>query len=80
MADMLRIDHINSLPHPLYVRISSGDWWWPVETLCVQTCCMRLDVMGKIQLAHFGDVFEVRDEAGENHDPDTFYSDWKPHD
>ena len=80
MADMLRIDHINSLPQPLYVRTGNKDWWWPVETLCVETGCMHIDVMGKLDRMHFGDVFEVRDEAGETHDPATFYSDWKSHD
>ena len=50
-----------------------GDWW--IETLDVQTGCMRLDVCGQIDLSHFGEVMELIDIDGGKHDPDDFWID-----
>ena len=77
-ADKLRLDYINSLPHPLFAR-KYGDktWWLPVWDIDVQTGLMRLDVMGKLDVSHIVDVAEFRDADGNSHDPDTFYSDYE---
>lgn len=78
MTDRLRMDYINSLPQPFLALFFGGkDWWWPVYDIDVETGLMRIDVCGKLQVMHFGDVKELRDEGGVSHDPETFYSDWE---
>lgn len=76
MSDLLRMDHINSLPQPFLVRFAGDkDWWWPVYDFEVQTGLMRIDVCGKLQVKEFGEVMEIRDGDGKPHDPDSFYLD-----
>lgn len=49
MIDVLRMDHINSLPQPFLVRFCGDkDWWWPVHDFEVGTGLMRIDVCGKL--------------------------------
>ena len=75
MEDLLRMDHINSLPQPFIARLW-GDDEWPVEFICVETGCMRIDVVGKGQNMHIGDVKCFIDVDGEEHDTETFYTDF----
>lgn len=72
MADLLRMDHINSLPQPFFAQFCGG-LWWPVHDIEVQTGLMRIDVCGLLEVKHFGEVTALRDSAGAEHDPDTFY-------
>lgn len=78
MSDLLRMDHINSLPQPFFVRFCGDQIWWPVNDFEVGTGLMRIDVCGKLQVKHFGEVAELRDGAHVEHDPETFYVDWDP--
>ena len=77
MSDLLRMDHINSLPQPFMATFVGGDVW-PVVDICVETGCLRIDVVGKLQPMHIGDVHFFTDEAGENHEAEEFYSDYEP--
>ncbi len=75
MGDILDMEKFNSLPQPVTAILygdTSGYW---IETLCVQTGCMRLDVMGKIDLSHFDNVKHLVDIDGNTHDPDDFWID-----
>ena len=72
--DIIDIDKFNALPGPVAARIDFGAEHW-IETLCVQTGCMRLDVCGKIQLSHFDHVRKLIDADGNEHNPDIFYID-----
>ncbi len=74
MNDRLRMDYINSLPQPFLARFCGDKTWWPVNDFEVQTGLMRIDVCGKLQVKHFGDVMEIRDDNGVSHDPETFYN------
>lgn len=75
MTDVLRMDHINSLPQPFLVRFCGDKWWWPVNDFEVGTGLMRIDVCGLLQVKSFGEVMEIRDGDGTPHDPDSFYLD-----
>lgn len=74
MADRLRMDYINSLPHPFLARFYGDKTWWPVNDFEVGTGLMRIDVCGKLQVKSFGEVMEIRDGDHQSHDPDTFYN------
>lgn len=69
------MDYINSLPQPLFARF--GATWWPVYDIEVQIGLVRIDVCGKLDIKHIGEVFLFRDANGTEHDPETFYSDYK---
>lgn len=73
MADVLRMDHINSLPQPFLARFCGDKTWWPVNDFEVGTGLMRIDVCGKLQVKRFGEVVEILDGDHQSHDPDTFY-------
>lgn len=73
MSDLLRMDYINSLPHPLMVTLVGGSEW-PLYDLCVVTGLMRLDVCGKLDVSHIGEARSFLDMSGVVHDADTFYS------
>ena len=76
MNDLLRIDHINSLPQPLMARtFGGGDW--EVEFICVETGCMRINVCGPSQNTHIDEVLYFVDDAGTKHSTDSFYSDFE---
>ena len=70
--DKLNMDKFNALPSPVTARLWSGAEHW-IETLCVQTGCMRLDVCGQIDLSNFDEVRTLIDIDGNEHDPDDFY-------
>lgn len=76
MADLLRMDYINSLPQPFWARKYGSDWWWPVADIEVETGLYRIDVMGKLDVCHIGDTAQFRDADGVMHDPDTFFVDY----
>lgn len=76
MSDKLRMDYINSLPHPFLARFCGDETWWPVNDFEVETALMRIDVCGKLEVKSFGEVMEIQDGENVTHDPDTFYTDW----
>ena len=78
MSDRLLMDKINSLPQPLFVRFCGDDQRWPVYDIDVQTGLMRIDVVGKIQVKHFGEVMDLFDADLTRHDPDDFYNEDTP--
>lgn len=71
-ADLLNMEHINSLPHPLCAKFSGE--WWEVESLDVETGCLRTWVCGMLDVHHIGSALKFRDASGVEHDPETFYS------
>jgi hypothetical protein len=73
-ADVLRLDHINSLSQPFLVRLCGDTVRWPVYDICVRTGLMRIDVCGKLQVVPFAEAMEIIDMDGASHSPDTFYS------
>jgi len=73
----LNMDYINSLPQPFIAHFFGGDEW-PVHDIEVQTGLLRIDVCGKLQAKHIGEVNFFRDMDGAEHDSDTFYSDYLP--
>lgn len=73
MADLLRMEYINSLPQPFFVRLCGSQDRWPVYDIDVETGLMRIDVCGKLDVKHIGEVADVFDCDGGQHDPDTFY-------
>lgn len=75
MTDLLRMEYINSLPQPFIAKFCGGDEW-PVYDIDVETGLLRIDVVGKIQIMHIGEVMSFTDEGGDVHDVDTFYCDY----
>ncbi len=74
MADKLKLDALNALPHPLLARFVGGDVW-PVETIDVETGLMRIDVCGMLDRKHFAEVTMITDSDGGEHDADQFWHD-----
>lgn len=77
MNDLLRMDYINSLPQPFIIQQYDG-WKWPLESIDVETGCLRFDVCGKLQVSHISDVRLFIDADGCEHDPDDFYLEEQP--
>lgn len=73
--DLLNMEHINSLPHPLLVRFVGGDEW-PLYDIDVSSGLLRIDVCGKLQVMHIGEVDIFYDADGIEHDAETFYTDY----
>ncbi len=75
--EVLRGDYINSLPQPFFVRLyMTGDkWWWPVYDIGTNVPLLRIDVCGKLQVLHFSEVAEIRDDDGCFHNPDDWWTD-----
>jgi len=71
-GDLLKIKEFNELPSPVTARIFGGGEYW-IETLDVQTGCMRLDVSGQIDLSEFSMVKMLIDANGNEYDPDDFW-------
>jgi hypothetical protein len=69
MSDLLDINYINSLPHPLF------DDGWPVYDIDVQTGLYRINVCGKLSVKHIGDCLIITDAAGRRHHTDDLYTD-----
>jgi hypothetical protein len=77
VSDLLLMDKINALPHPLFVEISRG-WWWPVHDIDVETGLLRIDVVGKLDVHHFGGMLKLRDANGVEYNTDDFYNEDSP--
>jgi len=71
--DLLDMDYINSLPHPLWARHLGS--WWPVHDIEVQTGLLRIEVSGELDVLHIGGVVGFRDGGGTERAADDFYSD-----
>lgn len=76
-ADLLRMDYINSLPQPLIAHFYGGSEW-PLYDIDVQTGMLRIDVVGKLDVKHIGDVRSFTDADGRQHDADDFYCEPTP--
>lgn len=77
MADLLRMDHINSLPQPFIAKLYGGSEW-PVHDIDVETGLLRIDVCGKLDVKHIGDVRSFMDANFVEHDADDFYVEDEP--
>lgn len=74
MTDLLNIDFINSLPQLLWVRQWGRESFdWPLYEICVETGLMKIDVCGKLDKLHIGDVAQFKDDAGNIYDSEEFY-------
>lgn len=73
--DKLNMEKLNALPGPLMARFCGDTYPWPVYDIDVQTGMMRIDVCGLLDVKHFGDVMELQDGNGDNHDPDQYWID-----
>lgn len=71
-GDILNMKKFNSLPSPVTARMCGGGEYW-IETLCVQTGCMHLDVCGQLDLSHISELLMFIDANGNEHNPDDFY-------
>lgn len=74
MIDKLRMDYINSLPQPFFIRFAGDKYWWPVYDFEVQTGLLRIDVCGKLEVKSLGEAMEIKDGTGTIHHPDSFYN------
>ena len=72
MSDLLSLDAINSLQHPLIAHFCGGDKW-EVYDIDVETGLMRVVVCGPTQVMHFSDVLYLEDGNGTKHDTDYMY-------
>lgn len=48
--------------------------WWEVESIDVETGCLRILVCGLLQVSHIGEVAAFKDLNDAEYDPDTFYN------
>jgi hypothetical protein len=73
MSDLLRMDYINSLGQ-LYG--SMGGTFWPITSICVETGCSTIDVVGRSQPVHFSDFSKIKSDDGPC-DMEKFYTDYE---
>ena len=73
MADLLRMDYINSLPQPFFAKLCGG-WEWEIHDIDVETGLLRINVSGLLQPIHFGEIIEITDIDGGKHDPESWYN------
>ncbi len=73
-GDILKLKEFNALPSPVTARMCGGGEYW-IESLCVQTGFMRLDVSGQIDHSEFSMVKILIDSDGVEHEPDDFWID-----
>ena len=71
-ADLINMEKFNALPGLVIARLFSGDEWC-IESLCVQSSVMRLDVCGQIDISAFSLVAVLIDGDGNEHNPDDFW-------
>lgn len=77
MADLLRMDYINSIPQPFMVKLwGDRDFSWPLESIDVETGLLRFDVCGRLQVSHIGEISAFKDMDGIEHNSETFYADY----
>lgn len=72
-SDLINGPKFNSLPSPVTAKMIGGGEWW-IESLCVETGFLRLDVCGQIDLGEFCMVSELVGSDGATHNPDDFYN------
>ena len=74
MSDLLRMDHINSLPQPFLAHFYGGSEW-EVYDIDVETGLLRVLVCGLLDVKHISDVKFFRDmNGGGEPDVDSFYN------
>ena len=73
MADLLRMDYINSLPQPFMVRLLGGGTW-PVHDIGVNVGLFRIDVCGMLECKEIMDATHFIDANGHEHHVDTFFN------
>lgn len=73
MADLLNMERINALGQLFVRQYGEKGFPWPLYDIDVETGLLRIDVCGKLDVLHIGDIAEFRDEAGTVHDSDSFY-------
>ncbi|AUR91210.1 hypothetical protein NVP1228O_47 [Vibrio phage 1.228.O._10N.261.49.C1] len=73
VGDILNCELINSLSHPL-IGVK-GDNRYDIETICIQTGCVRFDVGGPIQIGEMIDFDHILDGNYNKHEIDDFYLD-----
>lgn len=76
MSDILRLDHINSLPQPFIATMLGGSCY-DVELICVETGLMTINVSGMPQNTDIGEVISFTDQNGTVHPMETFFSDYE---
>lgn len=72
MADLLSMERLNALPHPLWAGLGClGEW--PIHTIDVETGCLHIDVMGQLDPMHIGEVHFIMDSDWQRHEIDDFF-------
>lgn len=71
-ADKLDLALLNSLPQPLTGCVYGGGEW-PVLSIDVQSCMVRIDVVGQVDVCRFSDFRRIKDADGNLHDIEKFY-------
>lgn len=75
MSDLLRMDYINNLPQPFVVELLGG-MEFELESICVETGLLRIDVCGKLQVMEISDINHFTDMSGVKHSTDSFYTEF----
>lgn len=70
--DVLDIDKLNKLPQPLAV-VMMGGCECVIDSICVGTGLMKLNISGMIDRAEFIMIRDLVDAYGVKHDPDDFW-------
>ena len=73
-GDVIRIDEFDKLPAPVTARLLDGGEYW-IESICVETGLMRLDICGLIQIEDFVMVETLIDANDVEHDAEEFLND-----
>lgn len=72
-GDLLNIEKINRLPHPLAAVMIGSGMNLMIENVCVETGLVRLDVCGRIDIDNFCMIRTIIDGEMNEHNPDDFY-------
>ncbi len=75
--DLLSLEKINALPHPLMIREFRSDPWWPLIDIDVQTGMHRIDVCGLSQVKEISSCAQIMDDRGDIHDMEIFFTDYE---
>lgn len=73
-SDLLLMDKLNSLPHPLIGRFCGDSHWWEIHDIDVETGLTRINVSGLLEVKHFCELMFIEDANHNLHDPDDFYN------
>lgn len=78
MSDLLNMEAINSLPHPLVGVFYGKDTdTWMIHDIDVETGVIRIDVHGPLDVRSFCELTAIIDADSNNHDPEKFWSDYE---